>query len=164
VIQKLDVPSSRKTEWCCHVTIMSFISYSYKKVYSVGFPYICICLASCCLHCSFLTICRVSVQLTLCYFTEKIWKLETLLRKCKESIRRNKERISQLTLENQQLQQTLTDTKVSRTWSCMAELGTVELNADGLRKIVFYWTVCCPLVFVIACWHVNFCLIFGCSG
>lgn len=75
----------------------------------------------------------VSVQLTLCYFTEKIWKLETLLRKCKESIRRNKERISQLSMENQQLQQTLTDTKVSRTWSYMAELGIVEFN--GYRMV-----------------------------
>ncbi|KAJ4439450.1 hypothetical protein ANN_07574 [Periplaneta americana] len=44
---------------------------------------------------------------------EKVRKLETLLSKCKESIKRNKERISQLTTENQELQQTLEVTKES---------------------------------------------------
>lgn len=98
-----------------------------------------------------------------CYFTEKIWKLETLLRKCKESIRRNKERITQLSLENQQLQQTLMDTRVSRNWSCTEKLRIVELNAGWFMENCIYWTVCCSLVFGITC-YVNFCFIFGCSG
>ena len=44
-------------------------------------------------------------------FSEKLKKLEILLAKCKESIKRNKDKISQLTSENQQLQETLKETE-----------------------------------------------------
>ncbi|PSN43928.1 hypothetical protein C0J52_03778 [Blattella germanica] len=46
-------------------------------------------------------------------YEEKLKKLNALLSKCKESIKRNKDRISQLSSENQQLQQELEETKTS---------------------------------------------------
>ena len=57
-------------------------------------------------------------------------KLEILLSRCKESIKRNKDRISQLTSENQQLQETLEETKV---WN---NVGFI-LNHKGTSTFLF---------------------------
>ncbi|KAJ9598454.1 hypothetical protein L9F63_010850, partial [Diploptera punctata] len=57
----------------------------------------------------------------------KVKKLEILLSKCKESIKRNKDRIAELTSENQQLQNTLEDAK--RSSSSQMKTLTEDLTA-----------------------------------